>query len=142
MIEIVAGVIVRDGRLLVGQRPPSSSCPWALCSPGGKIEPGESAHDALRREIREELGVGSTVDEYIVAQCRIGPPVLPRDIRATFFPVALDEPPIPVEFVGLCWLRPIDLTALQAAGALTPADAACMGQIIAYMRYHYCGLGG
>jgi len=55
--HVVAGAVVRDGRVLLAQRtrPPELAGQWEL--PGGKVEPGESAEEALRRELREELGV-------------------------------------------------------------------------------------
>lgn len=56
-IEAVFGVIVRDGRILLSQRRADQSYPmrWELA--GGKVEGNESHHDALRRELREELGI-------------------------------------------------------------------------------------
>ncbi len=56
-IHVVAGLIVREGRLLVCQRRPSSSSPLKWEFPGGKVEQGELGADALRRELREELGI-------------------------------------------------------------------------------------
>ena len=48
--------VVRDGRLLLVQRltEPEAGC-WGL--PGGKVDPFESLHAAVRREIHEELGI-------------------------------------------------------------------------------------
>ncbi|MDE3174883.1 MAG: NUDIX domain-containing protein [Pseudomonadota bacterium] len=48
--------ILRDGRLLLVKRrkAPEAGC-WNL--PGGKVDFGEAAADATRREIAEELGV-------------------------------------------------------------------------------------
>lgn len=61
MIEVVSAVIVRDGRLLMIQRSPTKSeFPLGWESPGGKVEQGESHHDALRRELKEELGIEAT----------------------------------------------------------------------------------
>ena len=54
MIEVVAAVIIRDGKVFATQR---GYGPWKDWweFPGGKIEPGESPQEALAREIREEL---------------------------------------------------------------------------------------
>ncbi|MDX3664410.1 NUDIX domain-containing protein [Streptomyces sp. ID05-26A] len=53
MITVVGLVHVEAGRLLVVR----SRNKKAFYLPGGKIEPGESLEDAVRREVREELGV-------------------------------------------------------------------------------------
>lgn len=54
---VVGGAVLRDGRLLAARRsaPPALAGRWEL--PGGKVEPGETAPEALVRELREELGV-------------------------------------------------------------------------------------
>lgn len=53
-IEVVAAIIIQDGRLFATQRGYGEWKDWWEF-PGGKIEPGESPKDALKREIREEL---------------------------------------------------------------------------------------
>lgn len=64
-IEVVAAVI-RDskGRIFATQRGYGEYEGWWE-APGGKMEPGESREDALRREIREELDTAISVDEFI-----------------------------------------------------------------------------
>ena len=53
-IEVVAAVLVRDGRVFATQRGYGEfKDKWEF--PGGKMEAGESREEALRREIREEL---------------------------------------------------------------------------------------
>ena len=62
MVKVVCGIIVReDGHVLIGQRPERKHLSGQWEFPGGKIEINESAEDALRREIYEELGVGINV---------------------------------------------------------------------------------
>jgi 8-oxo-dGTP diphosphatase len=56
-IKIVAGLIFRDRRLLVCQRHATATFPLKWEFPGGKVENGESDFDALRRELKEELGI-------------------------------------------------------------------------------------
>ena len=60
-IAVVLGVLVRDGRVLLGHRHPGRQwypdC-WDL--PGGHVEVGESPEQALVRECREELGIDVT----------------------------------------------------------------------------------
>ena len=63
-IEVVAAIIVRDGRIFATQRGYGDWKDWWEF-PGGKIEPGESTEDALKREIREELATEIEVDELL-----------------------------------------------------------------------------
>lgn len=63
-IEVVAAIIVRDGRIFATQRGYGEWKDWWEF-PGGKIEPGESPEDALKREIREELTTEIEVDELL-----------------------------------------------------------------------------
>ncbi len=57
---IVSAIIVsKDGKLLMGQKPPHKAAVYPDCwhIPGGGVEPGEPHAVALRREILEETGV-------------------------------------------------------------------------------------
>ena len=57
-ILVVAAAIVRDSQVMLAQRYqpelPEAHLRWEL--PGGKVKFGEGLHDALKREILEELG--------------------------------------------------------------------------------------
>ncbi len=54
---VVAAVIERDGRILIGQRPPNKQHPLKWEFPGGKLETGEDPRDGLARELTEELDI-------------------------------------------------------------------------------------
>ena len=64
MLQVVAAILERDGRILICRRTPQQSHPLKWEFPGGKVEPGETPHAALARELEEELGIrGATGDE-------------------------------------------------------------------------------
>ena len=56
-LSVVAGVLVADGRTLIAQRQRDQHGSGLWEFPGGKYEAGESASDALIREMYEELGI-------------------------------------------------------------------------------------
>ena len=64
-ILVSAGVLIEKDRVLITQRKAGSHLAGAWEFPGGKVEPGEDPRDALVRELREELGIETTVDEII-----------------------------------------------------------------------------
>lgn len=53
----VAGVAMKDGRVLVHRFEHETF----FCLPGGRVEMGEPAEEALYREIREEVGCEATI---------------------------------------------------------------------------------
>lgn len=65
VIQVVAAVIVEDGKIFATQRGPGMKLPGMWEFPGGKIEAGESAKTALRREIQEELECAIEIGEEV-----------------------------------------------------------------------------
>ena len=65
MKRVVAGLIVKQGKLLVCQRTRHQTMPLKWEFPGGKIEEGEQPRDALRRELEEELGILATIGDEV-----------------------------------------------------------------------------
>ena len=65
LIRVTAGVIMKNGKVLLCRRRPGSGHlggKWEF--PGGKVEKGEKASDGLIREIKEELGIDIKVLRY------------------------------------------------------------------------------
>jgi len=57
-VDVAVGVLVDPaGRFLLTSRPEGKVYAGYWEFPGGKLEPGESVEDALRRELHEELGI-------------------------------------------------------------------------------------
>ncbi|MEU2869295.1 (deoxy)nucleoside triphosphate pyrophosphohydrolase [Streptomyces olivoreticuli] len=71
---VVGGAVFDQGRLLAARRsaPPELAGRWEL--PGGKLEPGETAEQALVRELREELGVEVEPLERVAGEWPLRPP--------------------------------------------------------------------
>ena len=62
---VVAGLLVRDGLVLICQRRPDQPMALQWEFPGGKIEAGESPEQALARELQEELGILATIGSRV-----------------------------------------------------------------------------
>ena len=62
---VAAGLIVRDGEVLIGQRRPDQPMALLWEFPGGKIEAGETPEEALARELDEELGIRAVIGPRI-----------------------------------------------------------------------------
>ena len=65
MRQVVAALIVRDGKMLICQRTKHQPMPLKWEFPGGKIEEGEQPRDALRRELEEEIGIDARIGNEV-----------------------------------------------------------------------------
>lgn len=69
MLNVTAAIIQRDGKFLAARRKPGSHMAGFWEFPGGKIEKGESPEECLQRELREELGIETTVGPFFGESC-------------------------------------------------------------------------
>jgi 8-oxo-dGTP diphosphatase len=117
-ISVVAALLSDAGRVLVQRRPPGKARADLWEFPGGKLEPGESAEDALARECREELGV----------EVEVGAELWAADHRYEDLEVhvalhrcrVLAGTPRGLETQELRWVAPAELTELPFVGADAP----------------------
>jgi 8-oxo-dGTP diphosphatase len=107
---VVGAAIVRSGRLLAARRttPPAAAGRWEL--PGGKVEPRESADDALVREIGEELGCRVAVVSWLDGDQRID---ARHVLRAAVCRLAAGEPRVGSDHDRLRWLAPGELAEVD-----------------------------
>jgi len=65
--KVTAGVIEKDGKILIARRK-SGKCIGANWEfPGGKLEEGETLEECLKRELKEELDIKVEVKDYIAS---------------------------------------------------------------------------
>ena len=57
LLVAAAALVDRDNRVLIAKRPAGKAMAGLWEFPGGKVSPGETPEAALRRELREELGI-------------------------------------------------------------------------------------
>ncbi|HEX6368526.1 MAG TPA: NUDIX domain-containing protein [Longimicrobium sp.] len=114
LTRVVAAVISRGDALLVGQRPHEKRHGGLWEFPGGKCDPGEDDAAALKRELREELGVQVVeVGREEFAAHDPGSFYL-----IAFVPVRITGDPLCREHINLRWGHPRDLIQLP----LAPSD--------------------
>ncbi len=122
-IDVVAGLLWRDGEVLAVTRPPGKSQAGSWEFPGGKVEPGENLSDALCRELHEELGIDMQTFAFWqeITHCYAH-----VSVRLHFFHVhAFAGEPKALEGQMLCWKRPRRLLSLP----FLEADRAIVAQL-------------
>ena len=68
MLNVTCAIIVKDNMILATRRSEAMSHPLKWEFPGGKIEPGETPEECLRREIKEELGIPLRITKPLPSQ--------------------------------------------------------------------------
>ncbi|MBE7939831.1 MULTISPECIES: NUDIX domain-containing protein [Ramlibacter] len=78
-VQAAVGVLLRpDGAFLLTSRPAGKVYAGYWEFPGGKVEPGESVEQALRRELYEELGITIAAAQPWQVECVDYPHALVR----------------------------------------------------------------
>jgi len=105
-VEVVAGVLEKEGKYLAGRKTDiqSNSEIWEF--PGGKVEAGESIEEALRREWREELEV------EITKFCGPITKLENEEYRLHFCAIEVLGTPAAKEHSELSWLQPKQMRQL------------------------------
>jgi len=126
-IHVVAGILVRDGCVLLGQRRSDQPFPDLWEFPGGKVEPGESAREALVREFAEELATAAVPGPRLLTYRYTYPNGFSPHL--SFFLVA-DATPAPTNqnFADLRWIPPGEIAEYPV---LEGND-----RILEYLRQH------
>lgn len=120
---VVAGALVRDGRLLLARRADGDPLAGGWELPGGKVEPGETPEDALRREWREELAVEVLGSEPLAFAS--GAPNGRHVTLLAFLVRGVSGDPAPVGVGELRWATPEEAARMP----LLPADVPLVARV-------------
>ena len=118
MKEVAVGILRKGFKVLVCQRQATATYPLKWEFPGGKIEWGETASEALRRELEEELGIYATVGRELHRQdweyrdsstSRVN-----GQFRVFYFLIEkYSGEPTNRAFEQITWVRPADLQRMD-----------------------------
>jgi mutator protein MutT len=121
-ITVVAAVLERNQRILLGLRPAHKRHGGLWEFPGGKVDPFETPGDALARELKEELGVHASEVGPRLASFRDPDSIF----RIDFYLVDCEGQPEPLEHVAIDWVTLEEAELLP----LAPSDR----QMIHWLR--------
>ncbi len=101
-VRVVAAVVRRGERILISRRRDDAERGGLWEFPGGKVEAGEAEPEALRREVREELGCGVEVGQLVLRHRHRYPDL---EVELAFYACALPagEEPRPLGVAALEW---------------------------------------
>ena len=119
MKDVAVGILLRDGLVLACRRKRSVRYPLKWEFPGGKVEEGEDARQALVRELGEELGIDARPGGTLLTHewdYSGGAPEPDPDgaFRVTYFIVrGFNGEPVNRAFEEIRWVTPGQLAALD-----------------------------
>ena len=120
---VVAGAIIKDGKVFSAQRGNSGKTAFKWEFPGGKINPDETPEQALARELLEELSIKVKVHELIYQVVdEYEDVILHID---TYRCELLEGIPTLSEHIALAWSNKEELDKLQ----FSPADDPVLAKI-------------
>ncbi|HBT03942.1 MAG TPA: 8-oxo-dGTP diphosphatase MutT [Thermodesulfobacterium commune] len=121
-VRVVAGFIEKHGKVLVVKRPTDKKRGGFWEFPGGKVEAGESLQEALRRELKEELGIEVRVGEVLEKIRYIYPD---EEIELYLLSVAVNRDLDLKESLEVKWVDLQELENLE----LCPADKVLLSKL-------------
>jgi mutator protein MutT len=102
-IEVAAGLVFRDGKILITQRYAEAHLGGLWEFPGGKREPGETFEICLVRELREELGIEVEVCELVESLVHSYPD---KTVHLSFYRCRwVQHEPQPLGCPAFVWVR-------------------------------------
>lgn len=117
-IQVACAIIECDGLVLAAQRSAAMSLPLKWEFPGGKIDPGETPEECLKRELTEEMGICIHIGKRLPASTHyyrtFGVTLHPFRCKIETGEIILHE------HSAIAWLPPDKLLSLDWAEADLP----------------------
>ena len=124
MVEVVAALIWDKDRFLICQRPAHKARGLLWEFVGGKVEPGETKAEALRRECREELDIDLAVGPEFMDVRHVYPDIT---VHLTLFEATIASgTPKLLEHNAIEWITPAEIPNYE----FCPADEEILERII------------
>ncbi len=124
-IHVVAGLLERDGAVLLDRRRRGTHLEGLWEFPGGKREPGEDDHQALIRELAEELAVEVTEVREKVAEVRHA--YAEVEVTLVLYRVRWSGEPVARDVAEVRWFPKPELRSL----GMPPADGPLVDAVLA-----------
>ena len=122
-VDVVAALVVEDGKFMICQRPAHKARGLLWEFVGGKVEPGETKQQALVRECREELGCTVLPGDVFMEVDHVYPDIT---IHLTLFRACIAAGrPQKLEHADIRFIAPEEIGSY----AFCPADAAILERI-------------
>jgi len=118
MKQVTAAVIEKDGKILLAQRRQGDALGGKWEFPGGKLEPGETPEQCLRRELREEFGVDTRIGAFVCSS-KFEYKHLPVELLVYRAEHLFGEFKLN-EHDRIEWVAPVDLLKYDLSGADIP----------------------
>ena len=123
-IEVAAGLVFRDGKLLITKRPEGSHLAGLWEFPGGKREANETIERCLHRELKEALGIEVALGQALESVTHKHSVMT---VQITFFLARLAKgEPRAIECAGLEWVTRENLAKFQ----FPPADQRLISRLV------------
>lgn len=112
--RVVAAEIERNGAYLITQRRPEAALPLLWEFPGGRVLPGESDSDALRRTLQDRIGCGCQVAHRVL---QVTHEYSTYELEMVVYRCAVVGEPAPRRVHAVRWVKPEEFGDYQFPGA-------------------------
>jgi len=114
MVEVVAGLILKDGKVILAKRKKGDPLEGLWEFPGGKVEEGENLFEAIKREMKEELNIRVKPIKVLTEITHSYPHI---SFRMYLILGTTEDNPIPIESDEIALISPEEIDKMRLAEA-------------------------